>query len=104
MGRKHSWALVFSLIGGLFASTAYADATVKVELKAKDGSLVDGRVELVKGDVRKGCTTQAGRCEIQGVPGGMYTVEVSVPGKPSPKPKQVMIPPSGDAKLVVSAS
>jgi hypothetical protein len=34
----------------------------------------------------------------------MYTVEVSVPGKPSPKPKQVMIPPSGDAKLVVSAS
>lgn len=83
---------------------AFADAKVIVELRGKDGAPVDGTVQLSKGESRHSCTTKAGRCEIAGVSGGLYTVEVKVPDKPSPKPKQVMIPPSGQAQLVVNAS
>jgi len=97
-----SW-LLFSLLLAGGVSSAYAEANVIVELKGQGGAPVDGTVELVKGDTRKACTTVKGRCEIHGVEGGMYNVEVKVPGKPSPKPKQVMIPPSGEAKLSVSA-
>lgn len=97
-----SWPL-FCVFLAAGVSTAYADATVIVELKGQGGAAVDGTVELVKGDTRKACTTEKGRCEIRGVAGGMYTVDVKVPGKPSPKPKQVMIPPAGEAKLSVSA-
>jgi hypothetical protein len=86
------------------AAPALADAKVVVELKGKDGAPADGVVLLTKGDAKFTCTTQAARCEIAGVPGGMYTVEVKQEGKPSPKPKQVMIPPSGEAKLIVNAS
>jgi hypothetical protein len=86
------------------ASPAWADAKVVVELKAKDGSPTDGEVVLTKGEAKFSCKTQAARCEISAVPGGMYTVEVKQEGKPSPKPKQVMIPPSGEAKLIVNAS
>jgi hypothetical protein len=83
---------------------ALADAKVIVELRGKDGAPADGTVQLTKGDSRHSCTTKAGRCTIASVPGGLYTVEVKVPDKPSPKPKQVMIPPSGEARLVVNAS
>ena len=83
---------------------AFADAKVIVELRGKDGAPVDGNVQLSKGESRHSCTTKAGRCEISGVPGGLYTVEVKVGDKTPPKPKQVMIPPSGEAKLVVNAS
>lgn len=81
-----------------------AEATVIVELKTADGSPTDGTVELKKGDARHRCTTQQGRCEIKGVPGGMYTAEVTQADKPSPKPKSVMIPPSGEVKLIVNAN
>jgi hypothetical protein len=61
-------------------------------------------VELTKGDSKHRCTTDKGRCEIKGVAGGQYTVGVVQTGKPSPKPKTVMIPPSGEVKLIVNAS
>lgn len=100
--KSLSWlSLVLALGSGV--GTAYADATVTVELKSEKGATVDGSVVLVKGETRFTCTTAQGRCAIKSVPGGMYSVEVSVPGKPSPKPKQVMIPPTGEAKLVVNA-
>jgi hypothetical protein len=86
------------------ASTALADATVIVELKAADGASADGTVELSKGEIKHRCTTDKGRCEIKAVAGGMYTVEVTQPGRPSPKPKTVMIPPSGEVKLIVNAN
>ena len=83
---------------------AWAEAKVIVELKTKDGAATDGTVELTKGDVKHSCTTKNAHCEIPGVAGGQYTVEVKQDGKPSPKPKQVMIPPSGEVKLIVNAS
>jgi len=96
-----SWLPLCLVLGS--ATVAYAEATVTVELKGTGGASVDGSVVLVKGETRFRCTTDKGRCEMRGVPGGMYSVEVTVPGKPSPKPKQVMIPPAGEAKLVVNA-
>jgi hypothetical protein len=96
--------LTFALTWTLSAP-ALADAKVVVELKDKAGAPADGTVELKKGgETKHSCTTQAARCELSGVPGGMYTVEVKQPGKPSPKPKEVMIPPSGEVKLIVNAS
>ncbi len=102
LGPKTLTWLSLSLVLGT-AQVASADATVTVELKSPAGASVDGSVVLVKGETRFRCTTDKGRCEIRSVPGGMYSVEVTVPGKPSPKPKQVMIPPAGEAKLVVNA-
>jgi hypothetical protein len=108
--RCHLWTharrlFLSAVLVGAFSAPAFADATVIVELKGKDGALTDGVVELRgKDGASHQCTTKGGRCEMKAVPGGMYTVEVKLEGKPSPKPKQVMIPPSGEAKLVVSAS
>ncbi len=85
-------------------SSALAEATVIVELKTAEGSPAEGTVELKKGDTKFRCSTQQGRCEIKSVPGGMYTVEVSQGEKPAPKAKSVMIPPSGEVKLIVNAS
>lgn len=101
--RTSSYPIALCLVL-LFASFASADAKVIVELKTPDGASAEGTVELKKGDARHSCTTQKGRCEISGVGGGMYTVEVKQEGKPPPKPKQVMIPPSGEVKLIVNAS
>jgi hypothetical protein len=97
-------ALLSVVVWCALTSAALADATVVVDLKTAEGSPVDGTVELKKGDAKFRCTTQKGHCEIKGVPGGMYTVEVSQADKPSPKPKTVMIPPSGEVKLIVNAS
>ena len=86
------------------AAVALADATLVVELRTKDGSRADGKVALSKpGDsVKRGCTTEAGRCEIKQVPGGLYKVEVTRGDKPASKPKNVMIPPEGEVKLIVA--
>jgi hypothetical protein len=84
---------------------ALADATVVVELKRPDGSAAEGGVQLTKGEAKYGCSTdKAGRCELRGVAGGVYTVKVDQPGRPAPKEKTVVIPPSGEVKLIVNAS
>jgi hypothetical protein len=85
------------------SSLARADATVVVQLKRADGSSADGTVLLSKGDTRLRCITSQGRCEIKNVPGGSYTVELEQGSGPAGKPKQVMIPPSGEVKLNVAA-
>lgn len=84
------------------ASPASADAVVIVDLKHADGSGAEGTVQLAKGEVKHRCTTKSGRCEIRGVSGGMYTVTVEQPGRPSPKEKTAVIPPSGEVKLIVN--
>jgi hypothetical protein len=87
-----------------FASRASADATVIVELKHPDGTSAEGAVQLVKGEAKHRCVTdKAGRCEIKGVAGGVYTVSVEQQGRPAPKDKTVVIPPSGEVKLIVNA-
>jgi hypothetical protein len=82
---------------------AYADASVIVELKRPDGALADGVVRLTKGDIKLECTTQKGRCQLSGVSGGTYNVEVVQADKPAAKSKRVMIPPTGEVKLIVAA-
>lgn len=74
-----------------------------VELKRADGSWADGVVRLTKGDAKLECTTQKGSCQLTGVPGGSYSVEVIQADKPGSKPKRVMIPPAGEVKLIVAA-
>lgn len=89
----------------LVANTAWAEATVVVELKRPDGSPAEGAVQLTKGEAKHRCTTDtSGRCTIAGVAGGIYTVSVAQVGKPGPKEKTVVIPPSGEVKLIVNAN
>jgi hypothetical protein len=85
-------------------SLARAEATVVVEVKRPDGSAADGIVQLTQGTNKLRCTTTKGRCELKGVAGGAYTVELEQAGRPASKPKTVMIPPSGEVKLIVAAS
>jgi hypothetical protein len=89
----------------LHASSALAEATVVVEVKRADGSSAEGVVQLTKGETKYSCTTAgAGRCEIRGVAGGMYSVLVEQSGRPASKPKSVVIPPNGEVKLIVNAN
>ncbi len=97
-------SLLLSALLWSVAGVALAEATVIVELRTPDGAPTDGTVELTKGEAKYGCTTQKGRCEIKGVPGGMYNVAVSQGDKPASKAKSAMIPPSGEVKLIVNAN
>ena len=89
----------------LIAGTALADATVVVELRRPDGTPAEGSVQLTKGEAKHRCATgSSGRCTIAGVAGGVYTVSVEQAGKSAPKEKTVVIPPSGEVKLIVNAN
>ncbi|MDB4975865.1 MAG: hypothetical protein JWN48_4206, partial [Myxococcaceae bacterium] len=72
------------------------------------GSSAEGTVVLTRQGQREPqyrCSTdKAGRCSLPGVVGGMYTVGVEQPGKPGPKEKTVVIPPTGEVKLIVNAN
>lgn len=94
--------LVVGALGLGLVGTARADASVRIELRKKDGAAADGQVRLSHGTDVLTCTTQAGACVVSAREGGAYTVTVELPGAPSPKPKSVMIPPSGNVKLVVA--
>ena len=95
--------LGFSAVPSL-SLPAFAEATVSVELKDAKGASADGEVSLYTkaGERVASCTTQAGRCEMSAVPGGMYEARVAPKKGAAPKPHSVMIPPSGTAKLIVS--
>jgi hypothetical protein len=93
--------VTFAVLG--LPSLVRAEAVVVVELKRADGSLADGVVRLSKGEIKFECTTQKGRCQLAGVPGGTYSVEVVQGDKPANKAKRVMIPPAGEVKLIVAA-
>ena len=101
----HAAVLAISMLL-LIARPVAAEALVEVELRDAGGKPADGDVALVdaKGVVKASCTTSGGKCQMNGVAGGFYSVKV-VPkqGKP-PKPRKVMIPPSGKVSLIVSAT
>jgi hypothetical protein len=104
---SHALCLWIGAVGAslVVPSAAFADATVVVELKRPDGSNAEGTVQLHKGDVHLRCATdKGGRCELRGVAGGIYTVTVEQAGRPAPKEKTVVIPPTGEVKLIVNAS
>lgn len=75
-----------------------------VEVKDKAGKLADARVDLkdAAGKAVAGCDAVGGRCEMSGVPGGSYTVELKPKKGPAPKPTKAMIPPSGRVTLIVN--
>lgn len=75
-----------------------------VQLRNGTGAAADGEVALVSDDGKPvaSCTTTAGRCEMPNVPGGLYKVRVAPNlGKP-PKPRSVMVPPTGKVSLIVN--
>jgi hypothetical protein len=86
------------------APRAYADAVVTVQLKSPQGQPASGKVTLLGSDGKPvaSCNAQAGRCEMHGVAGGMYTVTVEPTQGAAPKPHKVMIPASGNVSLLVS--
>lgn len=74
---------------------------MKVQLRSPSGESADGIVKLQQGDTKHACQTRGGECVIPEVAGGHYTVTVEQEGKTAPKPKKVMIPPSGEVSLIV---
>ncbi|MFW6050589.1 MAG: carboxypeptidase-like regulatory domain-containing protein [Myxococcota bacterium] len=96
-------ALVCALSIG-WASAARADAVVEVQVRSPDGDPAEGVVTLQAkdGSRRYRCTTDQGRCRIEGVPGGRYEVRLKPHDGEAPPARQVMIPPSGKVKLIVS--
>lgn len=87
-------------------SSAHADALVSVQLKDAQGKPADGKVELSSDDgkVVASCEARDGKCEMKNVPGGLFTVTVSPKKGSAPKPRKVMIPPSGKVSLVVATT
>jgi hypothetical protein len=106
MPTGRAWVVV--AFGLALAQTAFADAQVTVELKDKAGKPTDGEVSLhAKSGPRASekvasCVTQAGRCEMANVPGGLYEAHVKPKSGPEPKPRVVMIPPEGKTTLIVN--
>jgi hypothetical protein len=96
------WTVAALTLG--WASLAAADAQVAVELRDADGKPADGEVRLedAAGKAVASCKTQGGRCEMSAVPGGNYKAEVTPDSGTPPKPKSVMIPPSGKVSLIMS--
>lgn len=95
-------ALSFAAVLG-HQSSARADALVVVEVRAGK-AIADGTVTLTPkaGGKAHQCKTVRGSCTLDGVPGGLYTATiVPVAGK-APKPRTVMIPPSGRVELHLS--
>ena len=99
-------ALVVFGLATAVATPAAADAEVAVELRDADGKAADGDVTLVDKQqvVKASCTTTQGKCQMSGVVGGSYTVKVAPKQGTPPKPRKVMIPPSGKVSLIVSTT
>lgn len=96
------WTVAALTLG--WAPLAAADALVEVELRDAGGKPADGEVRLedASGKAVAHCTTKAGRCEMAAVPGGSYKARVTPQDGTPPKPKSVMIPPSGKVSLIIS--
>lgn len=99
-----------SLAGaGLLLAIAHArvsaEALVAVQLKDAQGQPAEGKVTLLDAESKPvaSCDAKAGKCDMPNVPGGSYTVTVQPSKGNPPKPRKVMIPPSGKVVLVVAA-
>jgi len=94
---------ILLLILGLLAltSTARADALVVVEISGQGERPVDGRVTLRSRDGSRTyeCSTEEGRCSIDGVQGGSYVVTLAPERGQAPPARRVIIPPAGRVEL-----
>lgn len=104
LGRHAFGLLVLVALTLGTAATAFADALVVVEVRTPAGEPAEGTVVLApvgEGATRR-CTTSAGTCQLENVPGGRYTVTVEPREGEAPAPRKVVIPPSGRVSLIVS--
>jgi len=93
--------LAVAAFGG--AAVALAEATVHVQVRAAQGN-VDGTVTLTAAGRTFSCHTQHGACTIPGVPGGSASASFAPDGGgAAPPARTVMIAPSGDVQLILSA-
>jgi hypothetical protein len=93
------------LLFAVLVPSAHAEALVSVQLKDAQGQPAEGKVTLrdAEGKAVATCEARGGKCEMQNVPGGAFTVTVQPAKGNAPKPRKVMIPPSGKVALVVTA-
>ena len=100
------WVGILLAIGMLgVVQTVRAEALVAVQLKDAHGKSADGTVTLLDAEGKPVATCEArkGACEMKNVPGGKYSVTVKPAHGEGPKPRKVMIPPSGKVTLVVTS-
>lgn len=97
-------ALLATLLVAVSASVALAAALVVVEVRTPEGEPADGTVTLTPkgGGESHSCTTEGGKCKIDGVEGGRYEVSLDPNKGEAPPSRTVMIPPSGRVSLIVS--
>jgi hypothetical protein len=76
-----------------------------VQLKDAQGQPAEGKVTLLDANNKPvaSCEARLGKCDMPNVPGGPLTVTVQPSKGSAPKPRKVMIPPSGKVVLVVTA-
>ncbi|MGF1465033.1 MAG: carboxypeptidase-like regulatory domain-containing protein [Sandaracinaceae bacterium] len=100
--------LLALLSAGLLLSAAalgLAQATVNVQVRRSSGGAGEAVVRLAAeaGGRTFQCRTREGRCRIGGVPGGAYVVTAEpTDGGERPRPRSVLIPPTGDTELIVT--
>src|SRR5262245_13571976 len=101
MRHRTAFTVAFTLAMGASGS-AWADALVAVTLKDAGGRPADGTVILLDagGKAVASCEARGGSCEMHNVAGGSYTVTVKPAAGDPPKPRKVMIPPTGRVTLV----
>jgi len=104
MARLRNVVALLSLIAVVgTASVALADALVVIEVRAgKDFAEGTVRLKAKSGGKTYECATSRGKCTLDGVTGGLYTVTMVPRNAKPPKPRTVMIPPSGRVELHVS--
>jgi len=105
MKRRNLIAAALALVATLLLAVpaALADAVVQVRLVSQSGQPVEGTVTVspAAGGTYS-CRTQGGTCTIPNVPGGRATVTVAPAQGAPPRPRPVMIPPSGRVSLIVN--
>lgn len=96
---------LFAVLPVLSPTTAVAQARVIVEVRGAEGAADGLSVELSPADGGRSfrCTTSKGKCSIDGVPGGRYRAKIIREGEGGPRPRRVMIPPSGEVTVVLPA-
>lgn len=100
------WVGILLAVGMLgVVHTVRAEALVAVQLKDAHGKSADGTVTLLdaEGKAVASCEARKGACVMKNVPGGKYSVTVKPAQGEGPRPRKVMIPPSGKVTLVVTS-
>ena len=96
---KRAVAIVTCALALMLTTGARAYAVVNVHVRGG----ADGQVKLSGDGGTFTCTTSQGSCTIRSVPGGRYVVVFKPKSGSSTAPKNVMIPPDGNADLHIAA-